>query len=318
MIIFRNFFIRFPNFSFQPPILCYNTDNKVRTEEVVYLICPKETGVLPGSELYFNTVGALPQRLFFYVNCCGHYYCEHGYRINRRYMDCLLLILVEKGELRLEYQDQKYVARKGDIILLDGRFHQYYDTAEYVEFFWMHLSGQNIADLCEQLTRVRSSVLHRPGSRQPAALVRRLVTQFATDQPVEDAERSRLIYNIICHLLQGDHFAVTEEQISPVQNAVRFIRNHLGESLSLQRIADEVQLSPSHLIRLFHAELHHSPHEYIVLMRMDRARYLLKSTNLPIKKIAVQVGYRSESSFISAFTERVGISPLKYRKLPLG
>lgn len=282
------------------------------------MICPKETGVLPGSELHFCTVGALPQRLFYYVNCCGHYYCEHGYQINRQYMDCLLLILIEKGELRLDYQNQTYVAQKGDIVLLDGRLPQHYDTAEYVEFYWMHLSGQNITDLCEHLTHIRGGVLHHPESRHPAALVRRVVSQFATNQQVEDAERSRLVYNIVCYLLQEGRLAPAEDQVSAVQNSVRYIRDHLSEPLSLKRIADEVQLSPSHLIRLFHAELHHSPHEYIVLMRIDRARHLLKSTTLPIKKIAAQVGYRSESSFISAFTNRVGISPLKYRKLPLG
>lgn len=53
-------------------------------------------------------------------------------------------------------------------------------------------------------------------------------------------------------------------------------------------------------------------------MRIDRARHLLKSTTLLIKKIAAQVSYRPESSFISAFTNRTGISPLKYQKLPLG
>ena len=79
-----------------------------------------------------------------------------------------------------------------------------------------------------------------------------------------------------------------------------------------------MHLSPSHLIRLFRAELHHSPHEYIVLLRMDRAKYLLKTTSLPIKAIAVEVGYGNESSFTGAFTERIGISPRRFRELPLG
>ena len=77
-------------------------------------------------------------------------------------------------------------------------------------------------------------------------------------------------------------------------------------------------LSPSHLIRLFREETRHSPHEYIILMRMDRAKYVLKTTTIPIKTIAYEVGYRSESSFSGAFTERIGISPRKFRELPLG
>lgn len=284
------------------------------------MICPNETGVLPGSELHFNTIGALTQRLFYYVNCCGHYYCEHGYKISRQYMDSILVILVENGELRLKYQGQKYTAKKGDIVLMDGKKPQYYDTAEYVDFFWMHLSGANSADLCAHLTHACRGILHcSENNRKAAALIRRLIYQFSTNQTISDVEHSRLLYNLLCYLISSKQCRdLTEESANPIQRAIKFIQNHLGENLSLQRIADEVQISPSHLIRLFHTELHQSPHKYITLMRMNRAKYLLKSTELPIKTIAIEVGYRSESSFISAFTEKIGIPPLKFRKLPLG
>lgn len=71
----------------------------------------------------------------------------------------------------------------------------------------------------------------------------------------------------------------------PVQQAVSYIQLHLGEDLRLKQLAKQVHLSPSHLIRLFRARLHYSPHEFIICMRMDRAKYLLKSTDLPIKRL---------------------------------
>ncbi|MGN1008856.1 MAG: helix-turn-helix domain-containing protein [Butyricicoccus sp.] len=284
------------------------------------MLCRKETGVLPGSEICFNTIGSQTQRLFYYVNCCGHYYCEHGYKIRRKYMDSLLLILIEKGTMRFEYQGQKYTAQENDIVLLDGTLPQYYDTPEYVEFFWMHVSGVNSFELCEHLTRLRGGILHRTGNNpKAAAIIRQLVSQFVTNQPFNDAEHSYLLHTVFCLLMPGmPHDAVSSEPASPAQRAAEYVRAHLGENLSLQRLADEVHISPSHLNRLFRAELHHSLHEYIVLMRMDRAKYLLKITDLPIKMIAAEVGYRSECSFTGAFTDRIGISPRKFRELPLG
>ena len=106
--------------------------------------------------------------------------------------------------------------------------------------------------------------------------------------------------------------------LDPVQQAVGYIRANLAGDLSLKRIAAEAHVSPPHLVRLFRAELHHSPHEYIIQLRMNRAKHLLKTTTLPIKAIAAEVGYGSESSFTGAFTDRIGISPRKFRELPLG
>ena len=280
------------------------------------MLCQNETGVLSGSEIFFSTVGSTTQRLFYYVNFCGHYYCECGYKIERENVNNLLMMLIDKGSMRVKYRDKDYTAGPGDIILMDCNFPQYYDTPDYVEFYWMHISGLNAFELCEHLTYVRESIVHRHNDTA-AELIRRIVSQYATNQPVGDAEQSRLLYSILCYLMPSSHITTQYEDEGPVQKAIKFIQSHLNEDLSLKRIAAEVYLSPSHLIRLFRAETQHSPHEYIVLMRINRAKYLLKTTMMPIKNIAVEVGYQNESSFTGAFTERIGISPRKFRELPL-
>ena len=50
------------------------------------MLCQNETGVISGSEIFFNTVDPQTARLFYYVGCCGHYYCERGYKVNRSYI----------------------------------------------------------------------------------------------------------------------------------------------------------------------------------------------------------------------------------------
>lgn len=283
------------------------------------MVCQRETGVLPGSEIFFHTVGVSTQRLFYYINACGHYYCEFGYRVRRKELNNLLLLLIEKGEMRVEYRGQKYVAEPGDIVLMDCTDPQYYDTPHYVEFYWMHLAGVNSFELCDYLTSARKGIVHRAEHNENAAtLVRHLVSQFVHHQPISDADQSRALHSIYCYLMPDAHSLFATQRITPVQQAVTFIQSHLSENLNLKRLAAEVHLSPSHLIRLFQSELHRSPHEYIVLMRMDRAKYLLKTTSLPIKAIAAEVGYRIESSFTSAFTEKIGLSPRQFRNLPLG
>lgn len=283
------------------------------------MLCQNETGVLSGSELYFNTAGATTQRLFYYINSCGHYYCQQGYKVRRQYMNNVLLMLLEQGTMRVEYRGEKYTAQAGDIILMDCTYPQYYDTPDYVEFYWLHIAGVNSFELCDYLYRAYGSIVYHTQDREKAAAhIRYLVSQFATNQPIMDAEHSRLLHSVLCYLMPATRAANTMSSDDPVQQAMKYISTHLSSDLSLQRIAREVHLSPSHLVRLFRMRLNHSPHEYIMLMRMDRAKYLLKTTDLPVKAVAAEVGYKTESSFTGAFTDKIGIPPRRFRNLPLG
>lgn len=225
---------------------------------------------------------------------------------------------IEAGTMHVEYDGHSYDAHAGDIILMDCTLPQYYGTPDYVEFFWMHILGVNSFELCEYLTRARG-VVHRTASNEKnAVLIRRLLAEFKNDQPVPDSERSSVLHTIFCNLMPDANKQESAQSETPAHTAARFIESHLSEPLSLQRLASLVNLSPSHLIRLFQQEFHHSPHEYIILARMNHAKYLLKTTSKPVKAIALEVGYRTESSFTNAFTEKVGISPRRFREVPLG
>ncbi len=284
-----------------------------------HILCQKETGVLSGSEIFFGSISNQTRGLLYYVDACGHYCCELGYKIRRRNLEAIILMLIENGTMRLQYEGKSYTAGPGDVVLIDCNHPQYYDTPDYLEFYWLHIGGVNAFDFCDYLTRERGIVHRTAHNEHIATLIRYLVSQFTTNQPVSDAEHSRILHSILCYLMPGAPVAFdASDDNSPVQQVIRFIQLHLSEDLNLNRLSQVVHLSPSHLIRLFRAEIHHSPHEYIILTRMNRARYLLKTTSMPIKAIALESGYRNESSFTSAFTEKIGISPHKFRDLPFG
>lgn len=285
------------------------------------MLCQNESGVSSGSEIFFNTISQTTQRLFYYVGSCGHYYCERGYKIRRKYADTLLLMCIEKGTMRLDYEGRHYEAAAGDIILMDCTFPQYYDTPDYVEFCWMHVAGVNAFELCDHLTRACGIVHRTPNNDKAALLIRHLLSEFKTNQPIIPSEHSRLLHSIFCYLMpdaRSRETAAAAGADRPVQQAVKYIQAHLSEELSLRQVAAQVNFSPSHLIRLFQKEFGQSPHEYIILTRMDHAKYLLKTTSMPIKAIAGAVGYRTESGFTNAFTEKIGLSPRQFRDLPLG
>lgn len=74
-------------------------------------------------------------------------------------------------------------------------------------------------------------------------------------------------------------------------------------------------MSSSHFSRVFKQQTGFSPYDYVLLSRLNRAKYLLLETDMPISAIAYDIGFNSESNFIYFFTENEGISPGKFRKL---
>jgi AraC family transcriptional regulator len=91
------------------------------------------------------------------------------------------------------------------------------------------------------------------------------------------------------------------------------IEASLGEELSLAHLSAEAGLNLSHFSRAFKQSMGVAPHRHLVRRRLERARDLLATTDLPILQVALEVGYGSQSHFTTAFRRAIGLTPRRYR-----
>ena len=99
-----------------------------------------------------------------------------------------------------------------------------------------------------------------------------------------------------------------------VQAVIDFMKDNLHRNIALTELAAVVNLSPSHFSYLFRTQIGTSPGEYLIKLRMEKARQLLATGFLSVKQIMVSVGYSTRSNFLRHFKRYFGVAPYEYRK----
>ena len=98
-----------------------------------------------------------------------------------------------------------------------------------------------------------------------------------------------------------------------VQYAVQFIRSNY-QQLRIRDVAEYIGINRTYLTEIFTERMYMSPQEYLIQVRLSKAKELLRQTDLPINTVAREVGYEDQMSFSKIFKKRIGISPQQYRK----
>ncbi len=101
--------------------------------------------------------------------------------------------------------------------------------------------------------------------------------------------------------------------LSKVEQMACFIAQHYLQKLSVQRIADLVELHPNYAMNLFHKAFGATLVDYITQHRVSHAQRLLATSNAKVADVAAESGFSSISRFNSAFKASCGCSPREYR-----
>ncbi|WP_054956201.1 response regulator transcription factor [Paenibacillus dakarensis] len=109
--------------------------------------------------------------------------------------------------------------------------------------------------------------------------------------------------------------AVQQEKVCNVQvkEALRYLDDHLNETISLRDIADHLHLNSSYFSVLFKEQVGLTFSEYVTRRRVQRAKELLANTAYSITEIAEQVGYSTPKYFVKVFRDHENMSPGQYR-----
>lgn len=121
-------------------------------------------------------------------------------------------------------------------------------------------------------------------------------------------------YQLVEKAMEDPTLPSTENLPEALQEALYYIEEHLGEKFSLKEVALYVHLNPSYFSVLFKEQMGMTFSEFLTRRRMQQAKRILLTTDLPVGEIAEKIGYQTAKYFIQIFKEYEGITPSKYRK----
>ncbi len=264
-----------------------------------------EKGLKDPSRVHFYPAFRNAGGLLFRPLCAGEFFCGPEYEVQRDRYPSFLLLYVAEGEICAG----KETARAGELLLIDCYEPHRYGTRTNAHTLWLHFDGEPARHAFETLRREKGEKLSCPPEAAEGLL--RILEMIRTAE--DEYSLSEEIYRLLCFLIRP---ALPEERKPDrIGEAKRFFRAHYAEPVGVADAAKAVSLSPSYFSRLFRAASGLSPYEYLLGVRLEKAKEMLLETQAPVSEVAYRTGFGSDANFIAFFRKETGLSPLKFRRL---
>jgi AraC family transcriptional regulator len=101
------------------------------------------------------------------------------------------------------------------------------------------------------------------------------------------------------------------------QLVIDYIYSHISTNMSLHELSSLIPTSVYNFCRLFRNTVGITPHQYMIRLRVEEAKRLLKERKLSIAEISLHLGFANQSHFTRTFSRNTGTPPGRYSKMLL-
>lgn len=271
--------------------------------------------ILPEARRRFCATHPLSRQL--YITDIGFY--PHAKQHSReRPLGCAQYVLIYciKGSGWYKLKGQLFAVEANQYFILPaGQAHEYGANEETPwSIYWVHFTGEE-ADTIFRFLNTRKQ-------NGPWAVTPSPMRQMIFDDMLHHLEFMNHVENIIyanCNLYA---FLTSFKQIqlkahdtknNPIQAAIDYMKNNLDKNLTLEELAQSVNISPSHLSALFRQTTKYSPISLFTSLKIQKAGQLLQESENNIKTISHMLGYDDQYHFSRVFKKIMGVSPRQFR-----
>lgn len=257
---------------------------------------------------------------------CGWECCDAGYRFGPNKREAYVLHVVKEGQGTLEINKKKYKIGPKEAFLIPPGVEAWYeaDREEPWVYMWIGFVGLK-ADEC-----VSGSGFSLKNPTRKIGCMEKLSGYI--DQMLEahqlsyGDELTRNAMLMLCFSALMKDYAESQKEDGEssngrfypgsvyVKHAMDYIKDHYSEPLKIGQLADFIGVNRSYLTSSFKKVTGCSPQEFLVNLRMEKAKSLLKKTDLSINAVASAVGYTDQLAFSKVFKQHCGKSPRIYRE----
>lgn len=133
------------------------------------------------------------------------------------------------------------------------------------------------------------------------------------DQTMDSEMLDEIVHEIVKEYAERAMKTKANAYSPKVSKVIQYIERNLDNTLTLNELASHVDLAPSYLSRIFNQEINKSISQYIIELRIKKARDLIARTKMTVSEVASYVGFKEQSYFTQCFKKQYGVPPLKYR-----
>ena len=254
---------------------------------------------------------------------CGYEDCEPGHRFGPNKRAAYVIHVIVRGKGRLEVGGKVFYLKEGDAFVLRPEEEAWY-TADYMDpwtYMWVGFQGMK-AEECTVNCGFDNEhhVIHNINHTDLLNYVTEMLKAHSLSYS-NSLRRCAYLQMFFANIIEQYHENVqgieSLENNPGAENAKRlmvYITDYYHGRIRINEIAHEMGVNRCYLSNSFKRLTGYSPTEYLIQIRMEKAKSLLTKTNYSINRIASEVGYSDQLAFSRIFKQRFGESPKKYRE----
>ena len=239
--------------------------------------------------------------------------------------DFVEIILICSGSSEYLIHDKKYFIRPGDLLVYNaGVVHDEISGPDIeIGSYCVAIGGLHMPGLKPNMLIPADEGYVVPTRRSFGdlrILFEMMFRNLASGEPRAEAFCSSLMHALLVKVLAVTEGADAADE-KPVEEPPilgrrikEYIDRHYMEPITLQSMGEALHISPYYLSHVFKQMSGYSPVQYLLRRRIGEAQTLLITTDLPVTRIAAQVGYDNPSHFNAQFSKAVGMPPRTFRR----
>lgn len=273
------------------------------------------------SQRILYTPSAFARNCLLHLQEVGTLQALSPHKSQRSDLASYLFFIVLEGEGELEYDGRSYPLSIGSCVFIDCRRPYVHATSMHLwKLMWVHFDGTTMPGVyLKYRERGGQPVFTAQNAKDYEELLIQIYRTAGAEDHVRDMHINELLAALLSRLMMsawspsaqhksiGSHRAVSDIKV--------WIDQHLHEKIALDDLADKFFINKFYLTRLFKEQHGVSIGNYILSLRISRAKELLRFSDLPIDEIGQRCGIPDANYFSRAFRKIEGVSPSEYRKL---
>lgn len=246
------------------------------------------------------------------------YYCgkrvktlDHSYGPEVRQHYLLMYCVDGTAVCKKDDDEISFGAHDLYVMFPNEKIHYVTPTGSYWTSWWVGVYGSLTDTLMEMLGVTKDNpFIHIRDNYTMECLMKEIYDTSLNSDASSKMKCISLLYELFSFLMKDAGSTYKSDIICDAQN---IIEHNLSGQISVADLAEKLGINPSYLTRIFKQKLSKSPKDYILDLKIKRAKELLKTTDVSVTDIARSIGFDDPLYFSRLFKKRTNLTPTEYR-----